>query len=177
MEVSSLLFIMLATIIIVSSASVLLTANPIYAAFSLAITMVTMGFMYFALGADFIAGVQLIVYAGAVMVLFVMVLMLFDLQKETEIFSSGNFTAFLKLLCGLIITAAIAVAVRQTISAIPDPGNPGTPGDRVEIVKVLASRLFTQYVFAFEALGVLLLVIAIGVVAVARSKGGTHAKH
>ncbi len=177
MDISTIIFIILATIIVVSSVSVLMTPNPIYAAFSLAITMVTMGFLYFSLDADFIAGVQLIVYAGAVMVLFVMVLMLFDLEKETEAYSKGTFSVFLKLMCGLFLTGAVALSVRQSIKGLSDVAKVATPAEQVETIKLLAGRLFTQYVFAFEALGVLLLVIAIGVVAVARSRGGTHARH
>ncbi len=168
------IFLFLSLLIIFSSAAVLITPNPIYAAFSLAITMVSMGFMYFLLDANFIAGVQLIVYAGAVMVLFVMVLMLFDLQKEKEAFSKGNFSGFLKLVTGLFLTGAVALSVRQSVVASVNQLPSNNPAEQVESVRLLAGRLFTQYVFAFEALGILLLVIAIGVVAVARSKGGTH---
>jgi NADH-quinone oxidoreductase subunit J len=177
MELSALIFLILAAIIVISSASVLMVKNPIYAAFCLAITMVAMGFMYFGLSADFIAGVQLIVYAGAVMVLFVMVLMLFDLQHEGEAFSKGAFSAALKLFCALFITGAVAISVRQSVLAVTDSVKSSTPAEQVETIKLLATKLFTQYVFAFEALGILLLVIAIGVVAVARSRGGTHARH
>jgi NADH-quinone oxidoreductase subunit J len=177
MDLSSVIFILLALIIIISSAAVLITPNPIYAAFSLAITMICFGFLYFLLNASFIAGVQLIVYAGAVLVLFVMVLMLFDLRKETEAYSKGNFSALLKLLCGLVITGAIAVAIRQSIFAFGEAGQQTTPAEDIQSIKMLAGKLFTQYVFAFEALGILLLVVAVGVVAVARARGGTHAKH
>ena len=52
----------------------------------------------------------------------------------------------------------------------------GAPAD-VDLTKALGKMLFTKYVFGFEALGVLLMVVAIGAVALSRSKGGTHAKH
>lgn len=177
MDLSTLLFLVLSFLIVVFSAAVVILPNPIYAALSLAVTMISLGFMYFLLQAYFIAGVQLIVYAGAVMVLFVMVLMLFDLRKEIAAFSGSKFAGLLKILCGLFFSGALVLAIRQGVIALNvSPGEP-TPAEQIEMVKSLAMRLFTQYVLAFEALGVLLLVVAVGVVAVARSRGGTHASH
>ena len=108
MDESSVLFYILSTAIVISALSVILSRNPVHSALSLVITMVSLAFVFFLLKATFIAGVQLIVYAGAVMVLFVMVLMLFDLKKEHEIFTAGPFSRFLKIsmvgwFCGLII--------------------------------------------------------------------------
>ncbi len=136
--------------------------------------MVSVSLLFFMLKAPFIAGVQLIVYAGAVMVLFVMVLMLFDLRKETEAFSKGKFTGLLKIgsagwLCGLIAGATYMSSEMFKTST-------SSPSLEPTSTKALATELFTRYVFAFETLGVLLLLIAIGVVAVSRIKGGTHAK-
>ena len=177
MDLTTILFLVLAFLIVTFSAAVVILPNPIYAALSLAITMISLGFMYFLLQAYFIAGVQLIVYAGAVMVLFVMVLMLFDLRKEIAAFSGSKLSTLFKVLCGLFFAGAIVLAVRQGVIALNvSPGEP-TPAEQIEMVKTLALRLFTQYVLAFEALGILLLVVAVGVVAVARSRGGTHAHH
>ena len=170
-----ILFYILAAIIIASALSVILSRNPLHSALSLVITMVSLAFVFFLLKATFIAGVQLIVYAGAVMVLFVMVLMLFDLKKEEEVFTKGSFSRFLKFsavgwFCGLIFGASY-----MSMGMILQ--NPGgfEGGTGVGRVQVLSRVLFTEYVFAFEALGLLLLLIAIGVVAISRIKGGTHA--
>ena len=172
MEVSNQLFYLLATMIVGFSLAVIMVKNPIYSALYLALTMVALAFVFFNLDAQFIAGVQLIVYAGAVMVLFVMVLMLFDLGKETQIFSKGRFTGFLKVgsagwLCGLI-AGAVYMSTEMIESSTQVADNVGFT------TKALAAELFTTYVFAFEALGVLLLLIAVGAVAVSRIKGGTH---
>ena len=176
MELSSFLFYFLSVIIIAFSAAVVLLPSPIYSALSLAATMISLAFVYFLLEAHFIAGVQLIVYAGAVMVLFVMVLMLFDLKKETQAYSGNTISVFLKLFSGFIITAAIAFAVRSSIISLPTEKVASTPAEQIAGVKELAGMLFTKYVLAFEVLGILLLIIAIGVVAVSRTKGGTHAR-
>jgi NADH-quinone oxidoreductase subunit J len=111
------------------------------------------------------------------MVLFVMVIMLFDLRKEIASFSGSRFSVVLKAVCGLFLTSALAIAIRQGVIALNVSAADASPTQQIEGVKALATKLFTQYVLAFEALGVLLLVVAVGVVAVARSKGGTHAQH
>jgi len=176
MELSSFTFYMLSIIIIAFSAAVVLLPSPIYSALALAGAMVCLAFTYFLLEAHFIAGVQLIVYAGAVMVLFVMVLMLFDLKKEVQIFSGSVVSVFLKLFSGLIVTAAIVFAIAPSVISSSATKGVSTPAEQMAGVKELAGLLFTKYVLAFEVLGILLLIIAIGVVAVSRTKGGTHAR-
>ena len=173
--IHDLVFYFLAAIIFCSAVAVLICKNPIHAALSLAVTMVSLGFMYLQLDAYFIAGVQMIVYAGAVMVLFVMVLMLFDLEKESKAYSGGSFGRLIKTIAVFLILGALAGAFTVTSDwAGEKPVALGTATEQVASVKSLAVQTFTQYVFAFELLGILLLLIAIGVVAVSRSKGGTH---
>lgn len=177
LELSSFIFYILALIILFAALAVILLPNPIYSALSLAATMIALGFMYLHLEAYFIAGVQLIVYAGAVMVLFVMVLMLFDLKKESAVISGWGFSGALKITCGILLTGLIFWAIRESAISVQPPKTQLSSTEQMATVKALAGKLFTQYVFAFEALGVLLLVVAIGVVAVARARGGTHARH
>ncbi len=171
------LFWFLAIITLVSGLAVVTLTNPIYSALCLAMTMVGIAALFVTLNAYFLAGVQVIVYAGAVMVLFVMVLMLFDLKKEIRAFATGAVSGFLKLIsvgaiAGLVV-GSVAVSTHQAGSILGKTSAVET-GDSTAM---LGQLLFTKYIFQFEALGILLLVIAIGVVALARSKGGTHAKH
>jgi NADH-quinone oxidoreductase subunit J len=173
------LFWFLAIVTLASGLAVVLVKNPIYSALSLAMTMVGVSALFVTLGAYFIAGVQLIVYAGAVMVLFVMVIMLFDLKTETQAFARGVLSGVLKigtvgLMLGMVVTSIVAAGglMADTVPTAQAAANlPADPS------KALGILLFTKHVFGFEALGVLLLVIAIGTVALARSKGGTHADH
>lgn len=170
------IFYILATLILVSGLMMVLTANPIFSALYLAVTMISLAGMYYTLGAHFIAGVQLIVYAGAVMVLFVMVLMLFDLKTELRAFSKGAIGNFLKLLSVALLAGLVVGAIPLSTELLSSP-EVATKATSATSTKELALLLFTKYVFAFEALGVLLLVVAVGVVAVSRIKGGTHARH
>jgi len=167
---------MLAIVTLVGGLSVILVSNPIYSALCLAMSMVGVSALFATLGAYFIAGVQMIVYAGAVLVLFVMVLMLFDLKTELATFSRGKISGLMKiaivgLLAGFLAGAFKTMTFEGADQAATKAVSTG------DTTKALGTLLFTKYVFGFEALGILLLVIAIGVVGLARSKGGTHAKH
>lgn len=153
---------------------VITVPNPIHSALYLALTMIGLAFTFYGLGAQFIAGVQLIVYAGAVMVLFVMVLMLFDLKAELKSFSRGLLSGALKVMSAALL-AGFALGAANSSVAILDA--PATPTANADVTKQLGALLYTKYLYAFEALGVLLLVVAVGVVAVSRMKGGTHAQH
>ena len=175
MDINSLVFFILALVILFFSFKTVTSSNPIYCALYLAITMVNLAFMFLSMGAPFIAGVQLVVYAGAIMVLFVMVLMLFDLKKELRAFSRGRVSGFFKmatagLICGflsfifLISTELVFIGDSQRIFT-----------EAPTSTMLLAQLLFTRYLLAFEVLGVLLLLIAVGAVAISRIKGGTHA--
>jgi NADH-quinone oxidoreductase subunit J len=173
------IFWFLALVIIASALSVILMTNPIYSALSLALTMVGAAALFVTLQAYFLAGVQVIVYAGAVMVLFVMVLMLFDLKNELQAFSRGRFTGAIKIgaigiLSGLLGGALYSATVSGPVQTASEAEAAATA---VGAIRPLAEKLFLNHVFGFEVLGVLLLVIAVGTVALSRSKGGTHARH
>lgn len=176
MTADAFLFWFLAIVTIASGLGVVLLANPIYSALCLAMTMVGVSAIFVTLNAFFVAGVQLIVYAGAVMVLFVMVIMLFNLKKDLKAFTAGKFTGAIKIATvGLFAGIVVGALTMSSDLMIETPEqNPVTTGTGMESTKALGQLLYTKYIFGFEALGVLLLVIAIGAVALARSKGGTH---
>ncbi|RME16222.1 MAG: NADH-quinone oxidoreductase subunit J [Bdellovibrio sp.] len=172
-----LLFYILAAFILVFSLAVIVVANPIFSALFLVLSMISLAFMFFLLQAYFIATVQLIVYAGAVMVLFLMVLMLFDLKKEIDIFSSGQRLGGLKIASAGLLTGLLLWSIHYSIGLFQlQPEKVLDAQGQMEQTKTLSVILFTKYLFAFEALGFLLLLIAIGVVALSRIKGGTHAR-
>lgn len=82
---------------------VILVPNPIYSSFFLALVMSVLGAMFFMLDAQFVAGAQITVYAGAVMVLFVMVMMLFDLKKDVDDVARFTPMTLIKILsCGVL---------------------------------------------------------------------------
>ncbi len=172
---------------VLSAVLVVFFANPIYSALFLALAMSMLGALFFVLEAYFISVAQITVYAGAVMVLFVMVLMLFDLKNEGEDILKVSPLGLIKLLavgllCGFFIgTGWVASKIPGKVisetsmasdqqTAINKDVQPVDIGSTVS----LSRQLFSKYVFAFEAVSILLLVAIVGSVALARSKGGTH---
>ncbi len=134
-------------------------------ALHLAGSMLALAGLFFILGAHFIAGVQVVVYAGAVMVLFVMVVMLFDLKREeSRLFNKGLWPALscLFFLTGLVVgTFPLSLHLRSLRFAEELQSSS---------TKELSYLLFTEYIFLFEVLGVFLLLIAVGVAILCRSK-------
>ena len=172
---ADLVFYILGGIALVAGLSVVCMSNPVYSALSLAVTMICIGGLFWSLGALFIAAVQLIVYAGAVMVLFVMVLMLFDLKHEKQAFTPGRVFALVKMIAISLLLGLLG----RLIYLYAQLGIGAT--DRVNVestdaTKELSMLLFSRYVFAFEVISILLLVVVVGAVTLSRIKGGTHAK-
>ncbi|MBL7686746.1 MAG: NADH-quinone oxidoreductase subunit J [Bdellovibrionaceae bacterium] len=173
LSLNDILFYFLAGVAVLSALGVILQSNPIYCALSLALTMVSVAGLFASLSAWFVAGVQLIVYAGAVLVLFVMVLMLFDTKTEKRAFSKGIVSGFFK-----IVSAAMIFAIAGGAASMSgDARFSKLTGvvSATQSTKDLADLLFKKYLFSFEAMGALLLFIAIGAVALSRIQGGTHA--
>lgn len=173
LSLNDILFYFLAGVAVLSALGVILQSNPIYCALSLALTMVSVAGLFASLSAWFVAGVQLIVYAGAILVLFVMVLMLFDTKTEKRAFSKGIVSGFFK-----IVSAAMIFAIAGGAASMSgDARFSKLTGvvSATQSTKDLADLLFKKYLFSFEAMGALLLFIAIGAVALSRIQGGTHA--
>ncbi len=179
MSADAFLFWLLALLTIVSGLAVILMTNPIYSALCLAMTMVSVAAIFVTLNAYFLAGVQLIVYAGAVMVLFVMVLMLFDLKHELQAFSRGRVSGAVKIGAVGILSGLLAGALFGTNfvigASIAEADKSLAPAQAA--ITPISEELFLRNIFGFEILGVLLLVIAVGTVALSRSKGGTHERN
>jgi NADH-quinone oxidoreductase subunit J len=171
----SVLFFFLAGVTVISALTVILQSNPIFCALALAMTMISVAGLFASMSAWFVAGVQLIVYAGAVMVLFVMVLMLFDLKDEVRAFSRGLVSGFLKIASVAVIGGVIAAAVWMSAETLFSSTATVAQVSGTVSTKALADLLFKKYLFSFEAMGALLLIIAIGAVALSRIEGGTHA--
>lgn len=171
-------FYTLALFLIFFAYKTISSQNPIHSALYLVLTMLGLAAVFYDLGAHFIAGVQVIVYAGAVMVLFVMVLMLFDLKHELQTFSKGLLSGFLKVFCSAALGGVILGVVGKSMNVVDEAGQTAasTPMASEAVTKQLSALLYTKYLLSFEVLGVLLLVVAIGAVALSRMKGGTHAE-
>jgi len=157
-------FIGLTILAVGSALFVILRRNPVECALALAGNLVAIAGFYLVLQAQFIALLQVIVYAGAIMVLILFVIMLLNLPDEAK-GRSGFFQRWLAL--GLAAAFAVllhfAVIDSLDLSFGPAPGSYGTVG-------VLGRALFTQFFYAFEAISLLLVVAMIGAVLLAKRR-------
>ncbi len=132
--------------------------NPVTSAMFLVLTIISMAGLFVLLHAFFLAAVQVLVYAGAVMVLFLFVIMLLDLKEEER-----RKVKKLGLVAGLIsIGAIVAIFVRSLLATQPgmDLPAPTAVGDTATLGKML----FTNYLLPFEIVSLLLLVAMVGVI-------------
>src|SRR3954466_2680667 len=150
------LFYIFAALTVICGALVIINKNPINSAMFLVLSIASMAGLFVLLHAFFLAAVQVLVYAGAVMVLFLFVIMLLDLKEEQrrKVNTFGAVT-------GVASVAAIGYVFYQSIRNTSLPNALArSEGDTV----VLGKLLFTDYVLPFEILSVLLLVAMVGAI-------------
>ena len=132
--------------------------NPVTSAMFLVLTIISMAGLFVLLHAFFLAAVQVLVYAGAVMVLFLFVIMLLDLKEEER-----RKAKKLGLIAGLLaIGTIVGIFVRSLLAAQPGKDLPGPTVEGATIP--LGKMLFTSYVLPFEIVSLLLLVAMVGVI-------------
>src|SRR5262245_29818932 len=162
-------FAILAALVLGSAAGVLLRRNPIHAALFLVVNLASVAGLYLTLRAEFLAAAQIIVYAGAIAVLFVFAIMvLIPGKEETGPDPLRSQRMMAVPLVGLFLVLA-ALVLRSTVLRSPGP-SASVPGG----VEALGKLLFTDYLFPFEVTSVLLLVAIVGVIALAKGKTGTE---
>ena len=156
-------FVILAVLVVASGAGLLLKKNPIHGALFLVVNLAAVAGLYLTLRAEFLATAQVIVYAGAIMVLFVFAIMVLIPGKEETGPDPRRTTRVLALPVGglLLVQLAIILWTRRGAPSAPPTG--GT-------VQSLGKLLFTDYLFPFELTSVLLLAAMVGVLVLARRR-------
>ena len=157
------MFYLLSILAVFGALGAVLRKNPIIGAMHLALAMTALAGLYFSLGARFVAAVQLAVYAGAVMVLFVMVIMLFS---EEALFKEEKTASAAKAVLCMILFGLLSGVMSSSVGFLNKAASP-----EVISTQSLAFTLFSKYVFLFEWLGFLLLIIAVGVVVLSKGRG------
>lgn len=143
--------------LILAALMVIVAKSPLRAALYLIVGLCCSALLYVLLDASFVAAMQVLVYAGAIMVLFVFVIMLLNLDPT----SSGR-PAYLSFTKILGFVAIIYLVVRIVAGALEIAGGPGRPVDGT--VKNIGLLLLTDYLFGFEAISVVLLVAVVGAI-------------
>lgn len=155
------LFLVFGVVCVAGAVNLLVQRHPINSALSLVAVMASLAVEYLLLGAEFVAAVQVIVYAGAVMVLFVFVIMLLNAGEEER--SRGSQVALLVGVPGMLIGSVLiawVLLVRSGTGAVSVGALPGPPRD-------IAQLLFHDFLLPFEVTSVLVLIAILGAVVLA----------
>lgn len=165
-----IVFFILAAIAIAAALGMLTSRNAIHSALFLVLNFATIAVFYIILNAPFIGMVQITVYAGAIMVLFLFVIMLLGAEKLGGVAGADKWQRYL---AGLLAVVLVGVFVAVLVQG----GDVAAGGTAVidSSPVALGLRLFEGYTFPFEVTGVLLLTAMIGVVVLGRKKRGQNA--
>jgi NADH-quinone oxidoreductase subunit J len=165
----ALLFWILAAVAVVASLLVVGQRNPMYSVLLLIVSFGALSGLYVLLGAPFVAAIQIIIYAGAIMVLFLFVVMLLNAPTETlpggarRLLSGAGPRHF-----GAVLSVAFVIELAWALRRIQTTTLPaGAPEASVHAIGL---RLFRDYAFAFEATSILILVAMIGAIVLARKE-------
>jgi NADH-quinone oxidoreductase subunit J len=150
-----------------AAALMLFQKNAVHAALLLVLNQFTLAVFFVLLEAHFLAAVQVIVYAGAIMVLFLFVIMFLGVDRREALVESIRGQRAWAIGLGLLLVAEVVLAVRLGIGLSgPPPAAP--PGQ--DNVRAVARVLFTDYVFPFEVTSILLIVAAVAAMVLARRR-------
>jgi NADH-quinone oxidoreductase subunit J len=163
MSPALLVFFLLAALSVIGALSLILQKHPIHSALSLIVVMVSLAGLYLLMGAEFVAAVQIIVYGGAIMVLFVFVIMLLNAGEE-EHTDFSKLAKFGGLPFALALTGLLAAAMIHNGSAVPNNATPDTLASTTDISKLL----FSTFVYPFELTSFLILVAIMGALVLAQ---------
>jgi len=163
--VSPFAFSVIAALAVASALGVVLNRNPVHGACALVAHLFLIAVFFVGLDAQLVGVLQVIVYAGAVVVLFLFVIMLLNLRADVRVTAGAPLVAAAG--AGVAALATLLVAGLRGPGAMPDAGLANGYGETRELARVL----FTRYALPFELTSLLLLVAIVGAVALARKRG------
>ena len=154
---------------LISTLLVILQTNVVHALIYLVLSLLAVAVVFFSLGAPFVALLEAIVYAGAIMVLFLFVLMLLSLRDEGP--------SFIRWSVGKVLAVVISFGIWVQLALVLGQHNPEalvpqivSSGEEIDSIKLIGQLLFTEYLLPFEAISLLLLVAVIGAVVIAKRR-------
>lgn len=163
-----ILFLVLAAVAVTAGLGMLLSRNAVHSALFLVLNFATIAIFYIILNAPFIGMVQITVYAGAIVVLFLFVIMLLGAERlkglDNVVSSADRWQRYLSIALAVVLVGVVAVLLL---------GGGGSSGDAATMIdsspSALGLTLFETYVFPFEVTGVLLLAAIVGVVVLSKT--------
>ena len=173
MTLELITFLVLALVAIATALGMLLSRNAVYSALFLVMNFITVAVFYLLLGAPFIAMAQITVYAGAIMVLFLFVIMLLgaDALPRTQVLPWQRPTAIaLAVILGIESAYILVTKARPSGDILP----PGEVANTMDSLRQMGDILFKQYLLPFEVTSILLLVAMVGAIVLVRKEKRVH---
>jgi NADH-quinone oxidoreductase subunit J len=173
MNLDLIFFLILSLIAVSTALGMLFSRNAVYSALFLVLNFVTVAVFYLLLGAPFIAMAQVTVYAGAIMVLFLFVIMLLGAESlPTREVLPGQKPLAAVLAVALAVEATFIFLTRAR--PVGDVAQPDASVNTVTNLRALGETLFTQYLLPFEVTSILLLVAMLGAIVLVRKEKRVH---
>ena len=157
------IFFVLAGLAVFGAVALILQSHPIHSALSLILVMLCLAGLYLLMGAEFVAAVQIIVYGGAVMVLFVFVIMLLNAGEE-ERTNLSKLASLAGVPLALALAGLIGAALVRSTGHLPAPASSGELTSTAQLSKLL----FSEFVYPFELTSFLILVAILGAIVLAQ---------
>jgi NADH-quinone oxidoreductase subunit J len=169
MSLPFLVFLACALLAVAGAVSLIVAREPIHSALSLILVMMALAVLYLLLGAEFIAAVQIIVYAGAIMVLFVFVIMLLNMGVE-ERTDFSHIAKYVGYPLAFVLLAILAHFSFHSAAGAAIVNGEGASIVAASTTRDLSTQLFRQYLFPFEATSILILIAVLGALIMARKE-------
>ena len=166
------LFAVLAFVAVLAALVVVAHRHPVYSALSLVVTMLCIAFLFLLLRSEFLWVMQITVYAGAVMVLFLFVIMLLDLRREERPWHLPENRLHVGM--GVVLALALLAELAVVVAAVRAPAARGAFPPEVVAARgntqLIGRLLYTEYVFPFEVTSLILLVAIVGAIVMAKKR-------
>jgi NADH-quinone oxidoreductase subunit J len=166
----TLLFWLLAVMALIASVAMVIQRNPVHSALFLIITLLSLAGLFLLLSAHFLAVIQIIIYAGAIMVLFLFVIMLLDIRRTEAAPSRVKLQKSIGLLLGVVFFVETVLVLRSGAIRDMSAAAATPPGPDFGTAVALGRVLFTTYFFPWQLAAVLLFVALIGAVVLSKRR-------
>lgn len=160
-------FVLLSVLAITSALGMVLSKNTVNSALLLVLNLVSVSGFYLFLQAQFLALIQILVYAGAIMVLFLFVIMLLNVQEEETFFDKLRVKYIIAFLLGVVILGQILYSLGGVTDLLPEISDEMLVEGTVE---ALGDVLYTEFLFVFEMTAILLTAAVVGAIMIAQYK-------
>jgi len=164
------LFYVMAVASVMAAIYLIFERNPVFSALYLVFTFLNIAVLYILLEAQFIAAVQVIVYTGAIMVLFLFVIMLLRLSKKEELRDALPFQRIPAVIMGIVLLVVMGLVIKTKLFQGEKGEYTSAKVESIGHTQLIGKLLFTDYLLPFEMTSILLFVAIIGAIILAKRK-------